>query len=157
MFYDPMIAKLVAGGTDRPAAIAHMRAALDAFYIRGISHNIPFLATVMAHPRFAAGDLSTGFIAEEFPEGFTSAEMVPDDPALLVAVAATVHRRLAERSARISGQVPGLDRRAGDAYVAVVGALEGAADKDGQREYRRPEEPTSELQSLMRTSYAVFC
>src|SRR3546814_9041275 len=67
--------------------------------------------------------------------------MVPGDPALLVAVAATVHRRLAERSARISGQVPGLDRRAGDAYVAVVGALEGAADKDGQREYRLTASP----------------
>ena len=63
-FYDPMIAKLVAGGATRAEAIARMRDALDAFYVRGISHNIPFLASVLGHPRFVEGRLSTAFIAD---------------------------------------------------------------------------------------------
>jgi propionyl-CoA carboxylase alpha chain len=70
MFYDPMIAKLVTYGDDRPAAITAMQEALDSFYIRGLGHNVPFLSALMAHPRFHAGRLTTGFIAEEFPEGF---------------------------------------------------------------------------------------
>ncbi|HMG50817.1 MAG TPA: acetyl/propionyl/methylcrotonyl-CoA carboxylase subunit alpha [Inquilinus sp.] len=70
MHYDPMIAKLVGIGTDRNAAIASIRGALDGFVIRGVSHNIPFLAALMHHPRFVAGRLTTKFIAEEFPDGF---------------------------------------------------------------------------------------
>jgi propionyl-CoA carboxylase alpha chain len=70
MHYDPMIAKLVGIGADRNAAIASIRGALDGFVIRGVSHNIPFLAALMHHPRFVAGRLTTKFIAEEFPDGF---------------------------------------------------------------------------------------
>ncbi|MBZ0324955.1 MAG: acetyl-CoA carboxylase biotin carboxylase subunit, partial [Alphaproteobacteria bacterium] len=70
MFYDPMIAKLVTYGRSRPEAIRRMGAAMDAFYVRGVSHNIAFLAAVMAHPRFRKGKLTTDFIDEEFPEGF---------------------------------------------------------------------------------------
>lgn len=70
MFYDPMIAKLITTGETRDEAIAEMRMALDAYYIRGISHNIPFLSALMAHPRFQAGDITTGFIAEKYPDGF---------------------------------------------------------------------------------------
>ncbi|MCZ6511163.1 MAG: acetyl-CoA carboxylase biotin carboxylase subunit, partial [Alphaproteobacteria bacterium] len=71
IFYDPMIAKLVTHGPDRAAAIARMRAALDAYYIRGTRHNTAFLASVMAHPRFAEGRLSTDFIADEYPDGYS--------------------------------------------------------------------------------------
>ena len=70
MFYDPMIAKLIAGGESRDQAVDRMRDALDRFYIRGIEHNIPFLAALMKHPRFISGELTTGFIEEEFPDGF---------------------------------------------------------------------------------------
>ena len=70
MFYDPMIAKLVTYGPTREAAIDAQAAALDAFYIDGIEHNIPFLSALMQHPRWRRGDLSTGFIAEEFAGGF---------------------------------------------------------------------------------------
>ena len=72
MFYDPMIAKLCTYGRDRPHAIDRMRGALDEFYIRGVSHNMPFLSALMAHPRFREGRLTTNFIAEEFPDGFTA-------------------------------------------------------------------------------------
>jgi propionyl-CoA carboxylase alpha chain len=98
MFYDPMIAKLVTYGADRPAAVAAMREALDAFYIRGLNHNIPFLSALAGHPRFQAGRLSTAFIAEEFPDGFHGVTPDPDATADLVAVIATVHH-LYERRA----------------------------------------------------------
>ncbi len=70
MFYDPMIAKLVTHAPTREAAIAAQADALDAFYIDGIQHNIPFVSALMHHPRWQKGALSTGFIAEEYPEGF---------------------------------------------------------------------------------------
>src|SRR6185312_12841255 len=74
--YDPMIAKLVTHGPTRAEAIAAQSNALDSFFIDGIRHNISFLAALMAHPRWRAGKLSTGFIAEEFPQGFQA--IVPD-------------------------------------------------------------------------------
>ena len=67
LYYDPMIAKLVTHAPTREQAIDAQAEALDAFVIDGIRHNIPFLAALMAHPRWRAGKLSTGFIAEEFP------------------------------------------------------------------------------------------
>jgi propionyl-CoA carboxylase alpha chain len=92
MFYDPMIAKLCTHGKTRNAAIDRMRRALDEFYVRGVSHNVPFLAALMAHPRFRAGKLTTNFIAEEFKGGFTAAHLPPKDPAVLAAVAAVIER-----------------------------------------------------------------
>ena len=70
IYYDPMIAKLVTHAPTREQAIDAQSNALDAFVVDGIRHNIPFLAALMAHPRWRAGKLSTGFIAEEFPDGF---------------------------------------------------------------------------------------
>ena len=98
MFYDPMIAKLCTYGKTRIAAIDRMRRALDEFYVRGVSHNVPFLAALMAHPRFREGRLTTNFIAEEFKGGFTAKHLPPRDPAVLGAVAAVVERRRDERS-----------------------------------------------------------
>lgn len=63
-FYDPMIAKLVAHGPDRAAAIENMLAALDEFRIEGIVTNIAFLKRVMAHPAFQDGRTHTGFVDE---------------------------------------------------------------------------------------------
>jgi propionyl-CoA carboxylase alpha chain len=97
MFYDPMIAKLCTYGKTRIAAIDRMRRALDEFYVRGVSHNVPFLAALMAHPRFREGRLTTNFIAEEFKGGFTAAHLPPRDPAMLAAVAAVVERVRDER------------------------------------------------------------
>ncbi|MBM3581035.1 MAG: acetyl-CoA carboxylase biotin carboxylase subunit, partial [Alphaproteobacteria bacterium] len=74
--YDPMIAKVITRGRDRAEAIGRMARALDEFYIRGVNHNIPFLASLMAHSRFKEGRLSTGFIAEEYPNGFHPADAV---------------------------------------------------------------------------------
>ncbi|QDF95827.1 acetyl-CoA carboxylase biotin carboxylase subunit [Azoarcus sp. DD4] len=119
MFYDSMIAKLIVHGATRDQAIARMRDALNAFVIRGISSNIPFQAALMQHPRFCSGNFNTGFIAEEFPKGF-DASMVPhDDPALLAAVAAYVHRSYIDRAASVSGQLPGHERIVGNEWVVI--------------------------------------
>jgi propionyl-CoA carboxylase alpha chain len=117
MYYDSMIAKLIAHGTSRDEARARLAEALDTFVVRGPSSNIAFLAAVARHPRFAAGKFNTGFIAEEFPQGYDPSAAPIDDPGLFVSVAAAVHWRYAERSARIAGQVPGHERDVGDARV----------------------------------------
>jgi propionyl-CoA carboxylase alpha chain len=98
MFYDPMIAKLCTYGKNRNAAIDRMRRALDEFYVRGVSHNVPFLAALMAHPRFRAGKLTTNFIAEEFKGGFTAKHLPPKDPIVLAALAAVLERVRTERN-----------------------------------------------------------
>ncbi|MEQ8698337.1 MAG: acetyl/propionyl/methylcrotonyl-CoA carboxylase subunit alpha [Bauldia litoralis] len=106
MFYDPMIAKLVAYGADRPEAIERLARALDAYYVRGVEHNMGFLAAVIRHPRFAEGRLSTDFIADEYPDGFGGAPADPDDRAVLIAVAAAINAVTRERDAGISGRMP---------------------------------------------------
>ncbi|MCC6248680.1 MAG: acetyl-CoA carboxylase biotin carboxylase subunit [Rubrivivax sp.] len=107
MHYDSMIAKLIVHGRDRHEAIARMREALNAFVIRGISSNIPFQAALLAHPKFVAGDFNTGFIAEHYGKGFSSADVPHDDPLFLVALAAFVRRKARERASGISGQLDG--------------------------------------------------
>ncbi len=106
MFYDPMIAKLIAHGADRDEAIERLARALDEYYVRGVDHNMGFLAAVIRHPRFGSGRLSTGFIAEEFPDGFAGAQADPDDRAALIAVAAAINAATREREAAISGRLP---------------------------------------------------
>ncbi len=105
IYYDPMIAKLVTHAPSRAAAIEAQATALDSFYIDGIRHNIPFLSALMLHPRWREGNLSTGFIAEEFPKGF--AVRVPEGEVArrLAAVAAAVDHVLGERKRQISGQL----------------------------------------------------
>jgi len=107
IYYDPMIAKLVTHATSRAAAIEAQATALDSFYIDGIRHNIPFLSALMLHPRWREGNLSTGFIAEEFPKGF--AVRVPEGEVArrLAAVAAAIDHVLGERKRQISGQLTG--------------------------------------------------
>ncbi len=121
MFYDSMIAKLIVHGSDRADAIARMRAALNGFAIRGISSNIPFQAALLAHPDFVSGQFNTGFIAQHYSGGFSSAEVPHDDPLFLVAVAAFVRRKARERTTHISGQVVGHGvRQAADLVVVVL-------------------------------------
>jgi propionyl-CoA carboxylase alpha subunit len=107
LYYDPMIAKLVTHAPTRAAAIAAQSDALDAFVIDGIRHNLPFLAALMAHPRWRAGKLSTSFIAEEFPGGFHAAAPQGETSKVLAAVAAAIDHVLGERKRRISGQLGG--------------------------------------------------
>lgn len=120
MYYDSMIAKLIVHGVDREDAIRRMREALNAFVIRGISSNIPFQAALLAHPKFVAGDFNTGFIAEQYPKGF-SADAVPhDDPDFLLALATAVKRLSLQRAAGLSGQLRGHEMSIREDFVVVV-------------------------------------
>ncbi|WP_271167812.1 acetyl-CoA carboxylase biotin carboxylase subunit [Hansschlegelia plantiphila] len=105
MFYDPMIAKLVTHGPDRLSAIEAQGAALDAFGIDGIQHNIPFLTALMEHPRWREARLSTGFIAEEFPDGFAPRKAQGEIAETLVAIAAQIDWLTQERRREISNQL----------------------------------------------------
>ena len=107
IYYDPMIAKLVTHAPTREQAIVAQADALDAFVIDGIRHNIPFLAAVMAHPRWRAGKLSTGFIAEEFPDGFHPHEPEGERAKVLAVVAVAIDHVLGQRKRKISGQMGG--------------------------------------------------
>jgi propionyl-CoA carboxylase alpha chain len=107
IYYDPMIAKLVTHAPSRAAAIEAQSMALDSFYIDGIRHNIPFLSALMSHPRWREGKLSTGFIAEEFPRGFSARAPEGEIARRLAAVAAAIDHVLGERKRQISGQMIG--------------------------------------------------
>jgi len=121
VYYDPMIAKLVTYGKTRAKAIEYMREALDAYYIRGVSHNIPFLASLMSKKKFEDGKLSTNFIAEEYPDGFSAKDLPAKDPTLLVGLAALVHQAYQARAAAVSGQVSGHGRDMPDTWMVVSG------------------------------------
>lgn len=105
IYYDPMIAKLVTHAPTRAEAIEAQGRALDAFAIEGIRHNIPFLSALMEHPRWREGRLSTGFIAEEFPAGFSAPRPEGEVALRMTAVAAWMDHRLNERKRHISGQM----------------------------------------------------
>ena len=119
--YDALIAKVIAHGADRDAAIERLRGALDAFRIRGVSNNISFLAAVAGHAWFRAGRLSTAFIDEAYPDGFHAADVPLDERALLAAVAVSMHHAYIERQARIGGRAPGRAIRSPEAWVALIG------------------------------------
>ncbi|MFI4994370.1 MAG: acetyl-CoA carboxylase biotin carboxylase subunit [Hyphomicrobiales bacterium] len=103
--YDPMIAKLVTHAPTRAEAIETQALALDAFALEGIRHNIPFLSAVMNHPRWREGRLSTGFIAEEFPQGFGLAPPEGERAREVAAVAIAVDHALNLRKHEISGRM----------------------------------------------------
>ena len=107
MFYDPMIAKLVTWGKTRDEAADKQIAALDAFEIEGLGHNVDFLSAIMQHPRFRSGDLTTGFIAEEYPDGFEGAATSDETLGHLAAIAGFVATARADRARQVDGQLNG--------------------------------------------------
>jgi propionyl-CoA carboxylase alpha chain len=113
IFYDPMIAKLVTWAPTRDEAADLQVEALDRFRIKGLGHNVDFLSAIMQHPRFRSGELTTGFIAEEYPEGFTGAPVTEEFERRLAAIAAGIEFTAANRARRISGQLDGDDGREG--------------------------------------------
>ena len=135
MYYDPMIAKLCTWGPDRAAAIEGMRAALNAFEVEGIGHNLPFCQAVMDHPRFTSGNITTAFIAEEYPDGFAGA--VLDEATLRrIGAATAAMNRVAEiRRTRITGTLGNHERKVGDDWVVTLQGTDlpvrVAADREG--------------------------
>ncbi len=135
MYYDPMIAKLCTWGATRADAIEEMRLALDTFEVEGIGHNLPFCSAVMDHPRFASGNITTAFIAEEYPDGFAGVALDPRTLRRVAAAAAAMNRVAEIRRTRISGTMDNHERKVGVKWVVT---LQGetfpvtiAADKEG--------------------------
>src|ERR1700694_470012 len=124
IWYDPMIAKLVTSAASRGEAIDAQASALDQFAIDGIRHNIPFLAAVMQNERFRSGNLSTAFIAEEFPDGFRGREPEGRIGERMAAVVAAVDLVLGERKRKISGQLPSRPVRRDSRRVVKLGKVE---------------------------------
>jgi propionyl-CoA carboxylase alpha chain len=112
-FYDPMIAKLITWAPTRDEAADLQIEALDNFRIKGLGHNVDFLSAIMQHPRFRSGELTTGFIAEEYPDGFHGAPISEDFARRLAAICAGNEFTLQSRARRISGQLDGDDGREG--------------------------------------------
>jgi len=129
MYYDSMIAKLIVHGKDRTEAIEKMRAALNDFVIRGIHSNIPFQAALLQHPRFVSGDFTTGFIAEEYPDGFKKDSVQPADPKRLAALAAFMRYRYLEHIQMIDGQLAGHEMTIAKKFVVVTGSRVGSNDE----------------------------
>lgn len=108
-FYDPMIAKLVVWGQDRLMVIRAMQSALNAYYIRGVDTNLPFVSALFSHPRFQLGDFNTGFIEQVYPDGFPQTDATPldkddTDIKVLIAVVASLHHCEHQRSSNLHEQ-----------------------------------------------------
>jgi len=135
MYYDPMIAKLCTWAPSRAEAIEEMRIALDRFELEGIGHNLPFLAAVMDHPKFTSGDMTTAFIAEEYPDGFQGVELSEGELRRIAASAAAMNRVAEIRRTKISGRMDNHERRVGDNWVVSLQgekfAVSVAADANG--------------------------
>ncbi len=135
MYYDPMIAKLCTWAPTREAAIEAMRVALDSFEVEGIGHNLPFLSAVMDHPKFISGDMTTAFIAEEYPEGFEGVELPDGDLRRIAASCAAMYRVAEIRRTRVSGRMDNHERKVGNRWVVSLQgqdfAVRVGADKDG--------------------------
>ena len=139
IFYDPMIAKLVTWGETREEAADLQIKALDAVELEGLGHNVDFLSALMQHPRFRSGELTTGFIAEEYPEGFEGAATSEERARVIAAIAAGIEFTHQARQRQISGQLNGpqpvtpawIVRIDGQDHTVTLG--EGHAMVDGHK------------------------
>uniref|UniRef100_UPI003340803E biotin/lipoyl-containing protein n=1 Tax=Sandarakinorhabdus sp. TaxID=1916663 RepID=UPI003340803E len=133
MFYDPMIAKLITWAPTRADAIAAQADALDRYLIKGINHNIDFLSAIMQHDRFKAGaNVTTGFIAEEYPDGFHGAPMSGDTRTALIAAAAVIHTETVAREQLIDGQLSGDGAEYGIKWVVELGGEQVPVEVTGE-------------------------
>ncbi len=134
MYYDPMIAKLCTWAPTRAEAIEAMRVALDSFEVEGIGHNLPFLAAVMDHPKFISGDITTAFIAEEYPDGFVGVTLEPTALARIAATAAAMYRVAEIRRTRVSGRMDNHERVIGTEWVVSLQGTEFPVHIDADRQ-----------------------
>ena len=152
--YDPMIAKVIAQGGTREIARERLVEALDAFYIRGVRHNVGFLSALLGRKRFAEGRLSTGFIAEEFPSGFSHMSLPTEAVPRVVAVAGVVAHRAAKCEARV-GRAAG---RPLASWTVLLGDRAHTIRVDADAERCRVTEgsTTLEVRSSWRPGEALF-
>ncbi len=121
MYYDPMVAKLCAYGDGRDQALDRMAAALDRFYLRGISHNIPFLADLVRNKNFRKGDFTTAFLDNHYTDGYRPPTSRAGDRFWFLAAICLVHRTVVGNETSISGQLPGHEARVPPEWVVCQG------------------------------------
>lgn len=136
VFYDPMIAKLITHGPDRKTAIKEMQQALDRFEIKGVQSNTPFLSAIFSQNRFQSGQLTTGYIAEEFSDGFGG--VAPDKirRRQMICAAAFMHACFTLRAGQTSGRISPIPKLPSDWVVLLdrrpfplqITLCEGGAD-----------------------------
>jgi propionyl-CoA carboxylase alpha chain len=137
LYYDPMMAKLIASADDRATAIDRLCDALDGFYVAGVHHNIAFLAAVAAKRRFRDGALSTDFLAKEFPAGFAARAALGEADRVILFAAALAYRRIREQETGIEGQLAGVPVAVGtDCVVLLEGRKHAAAVWPEDHDYR---------------------
>ncbi|KAF0754347.1 hypothetical protein AaE_005370 [Aphanomyces astaci] len=98
MHYDPMISKLVTHGKDRKECLERMKFALDHYVIRGPGNNMAFMQDVYRHPRFESGNITTKFIAEEYPDGFTGVKLDAEQTHEVIVAGALMHLKASRSS-----------------------------------------------------------
>lgn len=135
IYYDPMIAKVIGYGKTRDAALDYLGAGLDRYVIEGLAHNRQFLRHIIDHPQFRKGDMTTGFIADEYPQGYTPS--APEDSEQLAAMRAVAVQLVAsrlDRMAAIGGAVPEREYWLNDAAgtcIAIWDAVTNTVTMDG--------------------------
>ena len=120
MFYDAMISKLCSYGKNRDEAIKHMRSALGSYAIGGVSHNISFLEAIMKNEKFVSGNISTSFIKEEFPAGFSGSDLDNDSEEVLIATAMKIFLKNYERNAHMTGQLRNREKQISERWVVMI-------------------------------------
>lgn len=126
IFYDPLIAKLSTWGPDRNAAIASMERALDSYVIGGLTHNAPFLRSVVSHPEFVAGNTSTKFLAQQYPDGWSGDHLTAAQQEELAAIAVKLHVAARER-ARGLATFGARESEGPETLIATIGGSDFAA------------------------------
>jgi propionyl-CoA carboxylase alpha chain len=137
MFYDPMIAKVCTHASNRPAALESMKSALSAYVVQGVSHNISFLQSILNHDRFKRGDISTNFIAQEYPEGYATSSLNEETLRVFIGVGVFAYLKDANRAAQTTGQLAGYHRVIaarwvvhinGEDYPIIANKVDGGYD-----------------------------
>jgi propionyl-CoA carboxylase alpha chain len=121
MFYDTMIAKLCTYGNTRDEAVANMSSALSSFVIHGVSHNISFLEALINHPKFKSGDIHTGFIEQEYPDGFSGAKLTSDIAEVFLAAGVFAYMTEQKRAVNIPGQINSQQDKLGTRWIVNIG------------------------------------
>ena len=120
MFYDPMIAKLCSYGANRDEAIQNMKSALGKYVIRGVSNNLSFLEAIISNERFIEGNITTNFIASEYPDGFSGAELTSERGEVFLAASIFLYLKDINRASKITGQLPNRERQIGTRWVVYL-------------------------------------
>lgn len=120
MFYDSMISKLCTYHETREKAIEVMKSALSTYIIQGISHNISFLEALITHPRFISGDISTSFISEEYPDGFSGAILTSEITKIFVATVMFIFITEQKRASLITDQIVNQVNKIGTRWVVSI-------------------------------------